>query len=121
MDFANDVNETNGVFFTWDGTNPHVTHIAFRKPTDGTMAFVAQFPRPAYQLAVKGVRSRKERTLSTRHVCGRARCFIVADYNMFLLLQLLPRMVMDIFESIPGIPGLFTASLFCAALRYETF
>ena len=34
-----------------------------------------------------------------------------------LLLQIIPYMVMEIFDGLPGMPGLFMASLFSASLR----
>lgn len=32
--------------------------------------------------------------------------------------QMVPYYVMDVAHAIPGLPGLFVAGIFCAALRY---
>lgn len=51
------------------------------------------------------------------------RCFLVfplvfVTYNNMTILQVLPYFVMDIFDSTPGMPGVFLAALFSASLRY---
>lgn len=38
--------------------------------------------------------------------------------NNMTILQVLPYFVMDIFDSTPGMPGVFLAALFSASLRY---
>ncbi len=47
--------------------------------------------------------------------------FSECNDNIFGLFQLIPYFLMDVFGSYPGIPGLFVAAIFSAALRYNLY
>ena len=51
------------------------------------------------------------------HIQGGDAMFILLIYKNFFFCQLLPHFVMDLISHLHGLPGLYVASLFAAAMR----